>query len=139
MIYQDLAKKFIINSHKFRRQKFQRTFDESMSGEIFAIFYILYQKEDVRPTKIAKEMEISSARVAAMLNSLEKKKLISRKRSDIDKRKINIELTKSGTDLAQKTKEDVLHQVSSMLEFLGEEDAKELVRIMSRLAKYMDT
>lgn len=134
MDYSKLAIEFVKCSHYYRRQDFQRTFDEAMSGELFTIFYILYQKDAVTPGMIAKEMEISSARVAAMLNNLEKKEYIKRVKSQEDKRKIHVILTQKGIDLAQKTKETVLQQVTDMLEFLGPDDAQHLIRIMGLLA-----
>lgn len=134
MDYEKLAKEFIVVSHNFRKLNMQKDFDENMKGEMFVIFYVLYKKDDVTPTLIRESLNVSSARVAAILNSLEKKNLISRKQSEKDKRKVLVELTAAGIELAEETKNNVISDVTNMLMLLGENDALEFVRIMKKLS-----
>ena len=133
----ELAKQFIQYSHKFRKQTFQREFDEVMKGELFVIFYVLYKKEGVSAKKIKEKMDVSSARVAAILKNLEKKELIERIENPEDRRMIKVNLTQKGIELAKETQEDVLKHVLSMLDYLGQEDSEHLIRIMSRLTSMM--
>lgn len=80
-------------------------------------------------------MDISSARIAAALNSLDKKGLITRQIDTNDRRRILIELTPAGTDAAEQQSRTILEDTTKMFNLLGEQDAKEYVRITSRLAK----
>ncbi|GAA4653265.1 transcriptional regulator [Anaerocolumna aminovalerica] len=134
MDYMELAKQFLHNSYQFRKRGHQKKIDETMQGEAFAILYILRQGDIVLPSEISNEMNISSARVAAMLNSLENKGLVTRQIDKSDRRKILVELTQEGKELAEKHNQMVVNNTARMLELLGEHDAKELVRIMGKLA-----
>lgn len=134
MDYRELARQFLHDSYQFRKHGMQRKIDETMQGEAFAILYILRQDGIVLPSEISNEMNISSARVAAMLNSLEGKGLISRQIDKSDRRRILVDLTQAGRELAEKHHQYVVNATVRMLEMLGEHDAGELVRIMGRLA-----
>ncbi len=135
MDYMELAKQFLHNSYQLRKRGHHKKIDETMQGEAFAILYILRQGDIVLPSDISNEMNISSARVAAMLNSLENKGLITRQIDKSDRRKILVELTQEGKELAEKHDQMVVNNTARMLELLGEHDAKEMVRIMGKLAK----
>ncbi len=78
MDYIELAKELLEKGHETRKIGPNRIFEKSTRGEIFAIFYIHHHGTLVSPGDISDAMEISSARVAVMLNNMEKKGLIKR-------------------------------------------------------------
>ena len=135
MDYNELAKQFLHNSYQLRSRSHQKKIDETMQGETFALLYILTRGGIVLPSEISNEMNISSARVAAILNNLENKGLIKRNIDKRDRRKILVSLTQEGIALAEKHNEMVNNMTARMLELLGEYDAKEFVRIIGRLAQ----
>nr|WP_305145035.1 MarR family winged helix-turn-helix transcriptional regulator [Anaerotignum propionicum] len=116
-----------INSHK--------EIHDSVHGENFVLLFISQRGGKVIPSDISNEMGISTARVAAALNSLEKKGLIIRRIDAEDRRRILIDLTDSGMEQVKNHYSMVLNMVKNMLHFLGEKDAKEFIRIMKRLAE----
>ncbi len=83
-------------------------------------------------------MNISSARVAAALNSLEEKELITRRINVDDRRKIIVELTPKGVEYLEERQREHFERIKSILVQLGEKDAKELVRILGRIAEVLD-
>lgn len=133
MDYKELARQFLHSSYEFRSRGHRTKFDNTMHGETFAIAYILRQGDTVLPSEISNEMNISSARVAAILNSLEKKGLVTRQIDQRDRRRILVGLTPEGIKFAEKRKGKIIDATAKMLEFLGKKDAEELVRIMGRL------
>lgn len=135
MDYTELAKQFLHNTYQFRTCGHQKKIDGTMQGETFALLYILKQGDIVLPSEISNEMNISSARVAAILNNLENKGYITRQIDKSDRRKILVELTRKGVRRAEKQNQMVISITARMLELLGEHDAKELVRIMGKLVK----
>lgn len=135
MDYTELAKQFLSDSYLFRKQSQQKKIDESMQGEAFAILYVLRQGGSVLPSEISTVMNITSARVAAVLNSLEDKGLITREIDSSDRRKILINLTEEGKALAEKRYQMAVNSTVRLLKILGEDDARELVRITGRLAE----
>jgi len=120
--------------HKFRPQKH---LNEAMHGEAFVLRYITVKNSDVLPSEISGEMGVSSARVAAALNSLEGKGLITRQIDLNDRRKILVRITPEGRALAEEQEGAVVEGTAKMLALLGEQDAKEHIRIMGRLAEIM--
>ena len=51
-----------------------------------------------------------------------------------DRRRILVDLTEAGREQAKKHYEMIMNITVNMLQYLGEEDATELVRIMKKLA-----
>jgi DNA-binding MarR family transcriptional regulator len=89
----------------------------------------------VIPSEISNEVGISTARVAATLNSLESKGWVTRKIDVNDRRRILVEMTPEGKEQVEKHFQMIMNTTTNMLEYLGEHDANEYVRIMKRLAE----
>lgn len=133
MDYTALAKEFIEKTHQFRSHHQQKHVDEAMRGETFVILYLLKRRGSVQPNEISTAMNISSARVTATLNSLERKGMVTRRIDPEDRRRILVDITEAGRSLALQHQEMVLASVRDMLEKLGETDARELIRILGKL------
>jgi len=133
--YFELAIELLNGMQSLHKVKSQRNINEAMQGETFVLKYIAHHNGDVLPGEIGQKMDVSSARIAAALNSLEKKGLITRQINTSDRRQILVGITKEGKDLAEKHQKTVLEAIAKMLELLGEHDAKEYVRIMKKLAE----
>jgi DNA-binding MarR family transcriptional regulator len=78
-------------------------------------------------------MNVSSARIAQALNSIEKKGWITREIDSADRRKILVTLTSEGQKVAKERMQAITDLATKMLTRLGEHDAQEYVRIMGRL------
>ena len=137
MDYRELAAEFFKDLHSLRKARPQKHISESLRGEAFALQYIAFHDGPVLPGEISGEMGISSARIAAALNSLEKKGLVTRRIDPEDRRRILVELTELGKEQARKHTEEILDNITQILSVLSEEDAREYVRITSILAKHM--
>lgn len=133
--YRELAAEFFKDLHSLRKARPQKHISESLRGEAFALQYIAFHDGPVLPGEISGEMGISSARIAAALNSLEKKGLVTRRIDPEDRRRILVELTEQGAAQAQEHTEEVLNNITLMLSQLDEHDAREYVRITAILAK----
>ena len=137
MDYPALAATLLENMQALRKAKPQKHIDESLHGEAFVLHYIANHDDDVLPSEISSEMGVSSARIAAALNRLEGKGLITRQIDLSDRRKILVGITPEGKALAEKQQQAVLGGAAKMLTLLGEHDAKEYVRLTSRVAEIM--
>lgn len=140
MDYTELANEFIQTIQMFKKLgPPQKRIVESMRGELFALQSIARRGGDVLPGEICEEMDVSSARVAATLNSLENKGLITREIDKSDRRQILVRLTKKGQEMADTHMQDMLEDTAMLLKQLGEHDAKEFIRIIGRLAEIAST
>ena len=137
MDYPALATKLLDSMQALHKARPQKHINESLHGGAFVLRYIALHGGEVLPGEISGEMGVSSARIAAALNSLESKGLITRRIDPNDRRKILVGITPEGTALAQEQQQAVIQGASKMLALLGEHDAKEYVRITGRLAEIM--
>lgn len=135
MDYDSLAREFMQIMHQMRKRKTQKHLNESMQGENFVLFYISHHEGNVIPSDISNAMGITSARIAATLNSLEGKGLIRRTIDTQDRRRILIDLTEEGKERVKEHNQMIMTTTTKMLQYLGEADAKELVRIMKKLSE----
>lgn len=112
-------------------------------SEIFSIYYqgemrvltFLANHKDTKtlPSDVSKTLNMTSPRVSNILNSLEKKEYIKRDFSTIDRRKVYISMTNKGNKYVKDNISKTNELLSKSLEKIGEDDAKELIRIINRL------
>lgn len=133
--YEELAEIFFDKSYQLKQIGHQQKIDKCLKGEIFVLLLILNQNGSIMPSELSNFMSISTARVTAILNNLENKKMIEREIDKIDRRKIQVKLTKLGENEAKTHQKKVLENIVDIFRFLGEHDSKELVRITSKLVE----
>jgi DNA-binding MarR family transcriptional regulator len=130
----DLAKELLHYMHLIQKARNQKLIQEGIQGEAFILHFIKKQRNGVIPGQISESLGISSARVATVLNSLEGKGFITRKIDNDDMRRIIVELTEKGIEQADEQRKRHMKMMKNILMRLGEEDAKEYVRITGKLA-----
>jgi DNA-binding MarR family transcriptional regulator len=130
-----MAQEYMETMYYMRKMNSHKQIHDSVHGENFVLFFISQNGGKVIPSDISNEMGISSARVAAALNSLEKKGLIIRRIDADDRRRILVDLTDSGKEQVKTHYRMIMNMVKNMLRYLGEKDAREFIRIMKRLAE----
>jgi DNA-binding MarR family transcriptional regulator len=135
MDYESLAHDFMEVMLQMRKRNTHNQISDSMRGEHFVLNYIAEHEGNVIPSDISNAMGITSARIAAALNSLEGKGLITRRIDLEDRRRILIDLTEAGRDQVKEHHEKIVKTATNMLRYLGEDDAKDYIRIMKKLAE----
>ena len=135
MDYSELAEAFIEQMHILRRFKPQKTINESMHGEVFMLHKIATSEVRIIPSELSNAMGISGARIATTLNGLESKGYITRQIDPSDRRRILVALTDKGKEKNEEYQCALNEITEKMLRLLGENDAKEYVRITKKLGK----
>ena len=133
MDYEILAENLLDLRAKMPRIKMERRMDEHMRGEIFALDFLASCDTEVHPKDISRALSLTSARIAAILNSLEKQGCLIRTPDPDDSRQLIVCLTDAGRELVAERRKALLKRTASMLEALGEEDAQNYVRIQKKL------
>ena len=131
--YSALAVELLEKMHHLHGAKPQKDIDEAMQGETLMLDYLAHHGGEALPGEISNQMNVSSARIAQMLNNLEKKGWIIREINPDDRRKILVNLTSAGRTEARERMQKIVKLATKMLTRLGEDDAREYVRIMGRL------
>lgn len=83
--------------------------------------------------ELSRILGVSTGRMAIALKSLERKGYITRCTDPADKRRVVVAITEAGTEHVSQMYRHVLNRLASTLERLGEQDAKEFVRIVKRI------
>lgn len=109
--------------------------DEGYKG-MFVILRILSESNDgVESGEIAKQMGVTTARVASALNTLEKKGYVRREKAKKDGRKVVIFLTDAGATALEERKSRVSEMVEPLLKNLTNEEVAVLFNLMNKLLK----
>lgn len=134
--YQALALELMAKMQAMHKAMRQKGIREKFQGEDFILQCLCeHGQEALIPKAISNEMGVSAARIAAALNDLEEKGLITRQIDKSDRRKILVKLTKNGRSVAEENRREFLQKIAALLSLVGEHDAKEYVRIMGRIAE----
>ena len=116
-----------------------RAFHTTMRGEACLLIYLWMRHQPVQPGELREFMSVSSARIAALLNALEKKGYLIRTPASDDRRKILVSLTDAGVALANTFTDDVKNSTADMLAQLGAQDTTEFLRILNRILQISTT
>lgn len=139
MDYGELAAEIVMKMRDLMKAKVPKQINTSMRGEMFILHYILRRGEDVLPSELSVAMDASSARVATALNGLESKGYIERRVDKADRRKIKVSLTDVGKKIMEDHHEDMRKKIEMILMELGEGDAREFIRIVTRITDISKT
>ena len=99
------------------------------------VLYRLYISEtgEALAGDLARGMGLTSGRIANILKQLESKNYVVRSSGEKDRRKVYVALTGEGRAHIEEVYQGNLRDIETYLEKLGEEDAKEYIRILGRL------
>ena len=106
---------------------------EFSRGEMGILVYLYFIKDGMTSGELSEILSVSTGRVAAALKNLEKKALIVRSSNPSDKRKVHVFITDAGKKLVDDKHHKGIAMTEKVLKKLGEQDAKEFVRLIKRV------
>ncbi len=98
---------------------------ESQFGVLDALFHLGPMKHKEIGRKILK----SGGNITMVINNLERRELVQRKRGEKDKRQFIIHLTLKGKNKIQETLPHIVKSINKHFEILNKEEQKELQRL----------
>jgi len=108
-------------------------------GEMCILNYLYDQDLPTQPGELRSIMEASSARVAAVLRTLENKGQIERCVDENDRRKVLVNITEDGRKLVEMRRREVQAYFAQIICQLGEDDVREGMRILGRILKIAES
>lgn len=103
-----------------------------MRGEMAVIRRLSDEAEPISAGDISRDLHMSTPRIAAVLNSLQKKELIRRSADLADRRRVLVSLTERGKQAHEEKKNHIVENLHRLLEAMGETDAQEFVRLVGK-------
>ncbi len=135
MDYKKMAEEFLMIRAEQLKVPANQQISKIVKGELFVLNYLATHHNSVYPKVLSREMVVSTARIAVILNQMEDKKWIIRKNDPEDNRQILVSLTEKGWEIIEQQRVEIIRTVAQMLEKLGPEDAEEFLRIQRRIVE----
>lgn len=139
-MYDELARNFFESklNKKRNKPKVAAIEEKYNAGEAGVIFYLTFIKDGATPGELSEHYQISTARIASILNSLEKKNSIKRIIDSNDKRRVIVYINSAVKDETIKNVSSSIKQLALVFQQLGEKDTKELIRLTNKMEKIID-
>lgn len=121
---------------KFRScapKKFFSSVEEAERGIGFILVFLYKSDGEVIAGDIAREMNVTTARVAALLKKMEKSGLITRECSSKDGRRTVVRITGKGTDAVVRKRAELLKRTELLIEKVGKKDLEDFIRISKKI------
>ncbi len=133
MDYSQLAEKMLDIRAQLSHLPAGEAVTEASGGEYLALSFLLMKGEKSCPSELRDRMGVTSARIAAMLKHLEQKGWVKRSADPDDERRVIVSLTGDGRAMINEWRSEALGRVAAALGALGEEEAREYVRLQQKL------
>lgn len=131
--YSILAHELLLKLCDNARLRYQRDLGDFSHGEMSILDHLCYSEDGICPGVLCDTLGMTTPRISAAIASLQKKGLVTRETDPADRRKIHIFISEEGRALVTEKREELREHITKILISLGEDDAKEYVRIMGRI------
>ena len=126
---------------QFPRPKLKQSAIDGLTRSEYELLVMLVinldgDKKALTVTEISSLLQITPAGVTHLLNPLEQAGYIERLQDPNDRRIVRIGLTHKGTQVAESLIAEVQENLIGLINYLGEEDSKTLIRLMSQAIEY---
>jgi DNA-binding MarR family transcriptional regulator len=98
----------------------------------------LYENGPLPPSQIAKQILVKSSTVTGIIDRLEQKELVERKRSSRDRRVITIELTEAGRTLAKNAPPPIQQKIIDGLSNLSLPELRRISASLNMLTRMLE-
>jgi len=132
-IAEEMMNKFAASHHHSPINRFQRF----SRGETLALNYLAKKETPITAGDFCNVMQASSARVAALIKTLEEKGLVERSRSARDRRQVMVSITEEGRELISNRRQEMIGQLAEVFRQMGPEDTKEFIRLSEKFMQIM--
>lgn len=133
MTVREEAEEILNQMHSCRPKSFFGKMDDSRRGMNFVLCYLKEANHEVLAGELARELNVSTARIAALLKTMEKNGLIERYHPTSDARHTIVKITQEGTRQAEQLREHILKNIELLLEKVGREKLEEFIRLSNEI------
>lgn len=94
------------------------------------------ERKGIKASEMSEEMHITRGAITHIINQMEADGLVERFSDPSDRRIVLIRPTGAGYEILEESKQHFFHAFQGFVNFLGENDTKELNRILARTVTY---
>ena len=137
--YEALARQVIDTVWSSEKPAMPHSGERFSCGEQRLLGYLYCREEAVSAGTLSRVLNISTARVAKLLGTLEEKGAVCREADPKDRRRIRVLLTPEGQRMVRAVHTHMVGHLARLFEALGEQDAREYIRLCGRVAELNQT
>jgi DNA-binding MarR family transcriptional regulator len=130
---QSKAEEILIKMTNSNPIKYFQVLDESQNGMFFILVYLSKAEGDVYASTLAKEMKISRARVAVLIQKLLNKNLIGKEMSATDSRIEILKITQSGLQKINEIKSEAIRLTQKIIDKIGVDEFNHYIDISNEI------
>lgn len=109
-----------------------------LTPEQFLVIDLLWNQGVMTQQKVADTMQKDKNSVTKLVDALEQKGLVVRRRGEVDRRENALLLTPKAVEMKERTKETGISILEDMVEGISEEELKSFLATLSKLSSNMD-
>ena len=103
-------------------------------GELVVLLAVKYHDGEPTPMDLSREVALTRPRITQILDALEKKGMVERRRDDHDQRRVRVSLTEEGEVRTTELMYKMAALIKNHLMLLGEDDSRAFARILQKTA-----
>ena len=137
MTYMELARQLAeINKKMLKFSEYTKMTDANR-GEGVLLGYLRRHNDEATPAELSDALHVSTARIAVLINKMERKQLVQRQKHPHNNRNTIVKLLPAGKKLSEKQEETFNHRVVSFFETLGEDRATLFVELQGEMVDFI--
>ena len=136
MDYQAMAERVCRMSFSHMRDLYRLCQSMAAQGEDAVILCLYLTNRPMFAGEFLEKLGLTTGRIANILKRLEEKSLVTRISDREDRRRVSVSLTEAGRQQAERQYLQSVQNHRELLAYLGEADAQELIRILSRALEF---
>lgn len=137
----DLALQLMQIMFRFNRSRRPSVSVPGLTPKEIYVLKIISSEEPLEPgikvSDLSAKLNVSNPMVTQAVNSLEGAGLVERIGDPHDRRVVRIKVTEKGEEVISQVSEQILADIQGLVSYLGEADARELVRLLDKASDYM--
>lgn len=106
-------------------------------GEGILLGYLRRHDNEATPIELSRALNVSTARIAVLLNKMERKNFVERQKSPNNKRNTIVKLLPAGKKLSEEQENAFNQKIISFLKTLGKERAALYVELQNEMVSFM--
>ncbi len=134
----DQALHKFLTIHRYLRQVARQMDEQGLRPRQFAVLVFLLERGSATVTEIQAHLYTSASAASTVVTQLEDAGYVTRARSELDNRVVNVELTDAGRALAQNTPLRGIALLRRRLDTLPEDRLRRLDETMDELMRLME-
>ena len=132
------AKELLEKIRSSRPQDFFGKLDTVLTGVGYVLTYLDSADGVVLAGDLARELNVSTARIAALLNKMERNGLVMRTGTPDDARKTVVEITQAGRIFLHERQKELMRMADVLIEKVGKDDINEFIRISGEIRNALE-